>query len=94
MLSTLLITFSSLLRHVRDPRANFDQSLSVLKHAKKVKPSLLTKTSIMLGLGETDQEILATLTGAYKYKTLLRIIFDVQFCEYTGVMLQSCGKQE
>lgn len=79
---------------MRDPRANFDQSLSVLKHAKKVKPTLLTKTSIMLGLGETDQEILASLTGVYKYKTLLRIIFDVQFPEYTAVMLQSCEKQE
>uniref|UniRef100_A0A3B4WFB3 Lipoic acid synthetase n=1 Tax=Seriola lalandi dorsalis TaxID=1841481 RepID=A0A3B4WFB3_SERLL len=49
--------------HVRDPRANFDQSLSVLKHAKKVKPTVLTKTSIMLGLGETDQQIRDTLTG-------------------------------
>lgn len=50
-------------RHVRDPRANFDQSLSVLKHAKKVKPTVLTKTSIMLGLGETDQQILNTMTS-------------------------------
>lgn len=48
---------------MRDPRANFDQSLSVLKHAKKVQPTVLTKTSIMLGLGETDQQILNTLTG-------------------------------
>lgn len=50
---------------MRDPRANFDQSLTVLKHAKKVKPTVLTKTSIMLGLGETDQLILNTLTGVY-----------------------------
>ena len=55
----------SVCRHVRDPRANFDQSLNVLKHAKKVKPNILTKTSIMLGLGETDQQILNTLTGGY-----------------------------
>ncbi|KAM6939634.1 lipoyl synthase, mitochondrial [Xenentodon cancila] len=55
-------TVRELQRYVRDPRANFDQSLSVLKHAKKVKPSVLTKTSIMLGLGETDQQILNTLT--------------------------------
>ncbi|XP_071779333.1 lipoyl synthase, mitochondrial [Centroberyx gerrardi] len=55
-------TVRELQRHVRDPRANFDQSLSVLKHAKKVKPTVLTKTSIMLGLGETDQQILNTLT--------------------------------
>lgn len=50
-------------RFVRDPKANFDQSLSVLKHAKKVNPALLTKTSIMLGLGESDQQIHNTLTG-------------------------------
>uniref|UniRef100_A0A4W6BVP9 lipoyl synthase n=1 Tax=Lates calcarifer TaxID=8187 RepID=A0A4W6BVP9_LATCA len=56
-------TVRELQRHVRDPRANFDQSLSVLKHAKKVNPTVLTKTSIMLGLGETDQQILDTLTG-------------------------------
>ncbi|CAK6972221.1 lipoyl synthase%2C mitochondrial [Scomber scombrus] len=55
-------TVRELQRHVRDPRANFDQSLSVLKHAKKVNPTLLTKTSIMLGLGETDQQLLNTLT--------------------------------
>lgn len=55
----------SVCRFVRDPRANFDQSLSVLKHAKKVKPTVLTKTSIMLGLGETDQQIHNTLTGMY-----------------------------
>uniref|UniRef100_A0A668RCW7 Lipoyl synthase, mitochondrial n=1 Tax=Oreochromis aureus TaxID=47969 RepID=A0A668RCW7_OREAU len=55
-------TVRELQRHVRDPRANFDQSLSVLKHAKKVKPTVLTKTSIMLGLGETDQQIINTMT--------------------------------
>lgn len=54
---------SCIYRHVRDPRANFDQSLSVLKHAKKVKPTVLTKTSIMLGLGETDQQIVSTMMG-------------------------------
>ncbi|XP_056315866.1 lipoyl synthase, mitochondrial isoform X2 [Danio aesculapii] len=54
-------TVRELQRHVRDPRANFDQSLSVLRHAKKVKSSVLTKTSIMLGLGETDAQIQATL---------------------------------
>ncbi|CAG5940486.1 unnamed protein product [Menidia menidia] len=55
-------TVRELQRHVRDPRANFDQSLSVLKHAKKVQPNVLTKTSIMLGLGESDQQIMDTLT--------------------------------
>ncbi|XP_061840352.1 lipoyl synthase, mitochondrial [Nerophis lumbriciformis] len=55
-------TVRQLQRHVRDPRANFDQSLSVLKHAKEVNPSLLTKTSIMLGLGESDQQVHDTLS--------------------------------
>ncbi|XP_026215806.1 lipoyl synthase, mitochondrial [Anabas testudineus] len=55
-------TVRELQRRVRDARANFDQSLSVLKHAKRVKPSVLTKTSLMLGLGETDQQILSSLS--------------------------------
>ncbi|XP_028305114.1 lipoyl synthase, mitochondrial [Gouania willdenowi] len=54
-------TVRELQRYVRDPRANFDQSLSVLRHAKKVNPTLLTKTSIMLGLGETDEQIMNTV---------------------------------
>ena len=41
---------------VRDRRANWEQSLAVLRHAKAVSGKL-TKTSIMLGLGETPQEI-------------------------------------
>ena len=46
---------------VRDPRAKYRQSLAVLKYAKEVKPDLVTKTSIMLGLGETDEEIQKTM---------------------------------
>ncbi len=42
---------------VRDPRAGYDQTLSVLAHAKGHRPAVLTKTSLMLGLGETDEEI-------------------------------------
>ncbi|NXK42730.1 LIAS protein, partial [Piprites chloris] len=41
---------------VRDPRANFEQSVRVLKHAKEVQPGIISKTSIMLGLGETDEK--------------------------------------
>uniref|UniRef100_A0A8C9RML4 Lipoyl synthase, mitochondrial n=1 Tax=Scleropages formosus TaxID=113540 RepID=A0A8C9RML4_SCLFO len=55
-------TVRELQRHVRDPRANFDQSLRVLRHAKVAKPSVLTKTSIMLGLGETDAQIYTAMT--------------------------------
>ena len=44
---------------VRDPRATYKQSMETLERAKKNgPPQLLTKTSLMLGLGETDQEII------------------------------------
>ena len=46
---------------MRDPRAGYKQSMSTLEHAKKVNPDLYTKTSIMLGLGETDEEVIQTM---------------------------------
>ncbi len=48
-------------RRVRDYRANYRQSLDVLRTAKEAAPGLITKTSIMLGLGETPGEIRTTL---------------------------------
>ena len=54
-------TVERLQRYVRDHRAGYQQSLSVLKHAKEVNPSLFTKTSLMLGLGETKQEVLQAM---------------------------------
>jgi len=39
----------------------YSQSLAVLKTAKKFNPKLITKSSIMLGLGETDDEIEQTM---------------------------------
>ncbi|XP_030047167.1 lipoyl synthase, mitochondrial isoform X1 [Microcaecilia unicolor] len=56
-------TVQELQRHVRDPRANFDQSLRVLKHAKNVQPHIISKTSLMLGLGETDDQVYSTMTA-------------------------------
>ena len=56
-------TVEPLQKYVRDRRANFQQSLKVLEHAKKVQPKLITKTSMMLGLGETEQEVIETLKG-------------------------------
>jgi len=47
---------------VRDPRASYNQSLEVLRLFKSLKPSLYTKSSLMVGLGETDTEILASLS--------------------------------
>ncbi len=46
---------------VRDPRASYLQSLEVLERAKRRAPNLLTKSSVMLGLGETENEVLATM---------------------------------
>lgn len=48
---------------MRDARAGYHQSLAVLEHVKKYKPTMLTKTSIMLGLGETDKEVMTTMKG-------------------------------
>eukprot|EP00270_Netrium_digitus_P002525 TRINITY_DN12856_c0_g1_i1.p1 TRINITY_DN12856_c0_g1~~TRINITY_DN12856_c0_g1_i1.p1 ORF type:complete len:393 (+),score=63.35 TRINITY_DN12856_c0_g1_i1:140-1318(+) len=54
-------TVLRLQRIVRDPRAGYEQSLKVLKMAKAAKPGLVTKSSIMLGLGESDEEVKATM---------------------------------
>ncbi len=54
-------TVKRLTHPVRDPRAGYEQTIAVLAHAKRYKPSVLTKTSLMLGLGETDEEIAQTM---------------------------------
>lgn len=54
-------TVERLTERVRDPRAGYEKTLSVLAHAKRHRPDVLTKTSLMLGLGETDEEILETM---------------------------------
>jgi lipoic acid synthetase len=54
-------TVRRLTHPVRDPRAGYQQTLDVLAHAKRYRPAVLTKTSLMLGLGETDEEILETM---------------------------------
>jgi lipoic acid synthetase len=54
-------TVRRLTHPVRDPRAGYGQTLSVLKFAKGHRPLVLTKTSLMLGLGETDAEIRETM---------------------------------
>jgi lipoic acid synthetase len=54
-------TVERLTHPVRDPRAGYAQTLAVLEHAKKFKPEVLTKTSLMLGLGERDNEVVKTM---------------------------------
>jgi lipoyl synthase len=54
-------TVRRLTHPVRDPRAGYDQTIDVLRAAKQYRPQVLTKTSLMLGLGESDAEIRETL---------------------------------
>jgi lipoic acid synthetase len=54
-------TVERLTHPVRDPRAGYAQTIGVLRGAKTYRPTVLTKTSLMLGLGETDEEIQRTM---------------------------------
>ncbi len=56
-----LETVERLTHAVRDRRAGYRQTLDVLAFAKQHRPDVVTKTSVMLGLGETEQEIRQTL---------------------------------
>jgi lipoyl synthase len=59
-----LETISRLQSTVRDKRATFEQSISVLTHAKQSGKVRYTKTSLMLGLGESENEIEETMHAA------------------------------
>jgi lipoic acid synthetase len=54
-------TVGRLQRTVRDVRCSLETSLAVLAHAKKVSPEVYTKSSIMVGLGETIDEVRETM---------------------------------
>ena len=54
-------TVERLTHVVRDRRAGYQQTLDVLAHAKQHRPEVLTKTSLIAGLGETDEEIYQTM---------------------------------
>ena len=54
-------TVRRLTHPVRDPRASYEQTLAVLAHAKVHRPDVVTKTSLMVGLGETDAEVAEAL---------------------------------
>jgi lipoic acid synthetase len=59
-------TVRRLTHPVRDPRASYEQTLAVLEHAKRYRPEVLTKTSLMLGLGESEDEIREALADLRK----------------------------
>lgn len=61
-------TVQRLTHPVRDNRAGYQQTLDVLLHAKNYRPNMFTKTSLMLGLGETDEEIIQTMDDLIAHK--------------------------
>ena len=63
-------TVERLTHPVRDNRAGYLQTLDVLLHAKKYRPEIYTKTSLMLGLGETDEEIIQTMDDLIAIKLI------------------------
>ncbi len=48
-------------RSIRDVRCSYDQSLAVLRRAKERAPGITTKSSLMVGIGETDDEVLEAM---------------------------------
>lgn len=54
-------TVARLSPKVRDFRASYEQSLMVLEKIKELNPAIYTKSSLMLGLGETEQEVISTM---------------------------------
>jgi lipoic acid synthetase len=56
-----LETVRRLTHPVRDARAGYEQTLAVLAHARAHRPDVLVKSSLMLGLGETDAEVLQAM---------------------------------
>jgi len=48
-------------RTVRDHRASFVQSLEILKQAKLLRPDILTKSSLMVGIGESHEEVVEVM---------------------------------
>ncbi len=53
-------------RKIRDVRCSYETSLRVLERVKERDPSRITKSSIMVGIGETDEEVLETLADLRK----------------------------
>ena len=61
-------TVERLTHHVRDIRAGYQQTLDVLAESKRINSDVLTKTSLILGLGETDEEIEKTMDDLIENK--------------------------
>lgn len=64
-----LETTEQLTPKARDPRADYRRSLRVLEHVKKLDSRIFTKSSLILGLGEQQGEVLQTLRDLRKVGT-------------------------
>ena len=60
-------TVPRLYRQVRGPRSDYRWTLEMLRRVKEVNPSIKTKSGLMLGLGETRQELLDVLADLLDY---------------------------
>ena len=49
-------------RKIRDPRCSYERSLDVLREAKALRPDAFTKSSLMVGLGETQEELFESIS--------------------------------
>tara|TARA_A100001037_G_C15102561_1_gene614731 strand:- start:1069 stop:1803 length:735 start_codon:yes stop_codon:yes gene_type:complete len=67
-------TVERLTHQVRDQRAGYNQTLNVLKYAKEHSTNILTKSSLMVGLGENDEEIEKTMQDLREAKVDLLTI--------------------
>ena len=54
-------TVRRLTQNVRDRRADYDQSLRVLAHFKNVDSGIYTKSAMMLGMGESEEEVMQAM---------------------------------
>ena len=61
-------TVERLTPRVRDARAGYRQSLAVLNNFKNLRPEIITKSSLMLGLGERGDEIEQTLSDLRQHQ--------------------------
>ncbi len=69
-----LETVDRLTAQVRDPRAGYEQTLKVLAFAKQHRPAVLTKSSLMVGLGETDAEVREAMSAMREHQVDLLTI--------------------
>ncbi|GAU34299.1 hypothetical protein TSUD_20050 [Trifolium subterraneum] len=84
-------TVKRLQRLVRDPRAGYEQSLSVLNRAKQSKEGMITKSSIMLGLGESDDEPTPLHLTVKEYVTPEKFDFWKEYGESIGFRYVASG---